>query len=363
MNSRGTYAEVNTDNFLRNVFGISQKSDTHVAPVLKADAYGHGAVKLAHICQENGIGFLVVAFLEEGIEMRESGILLPILVLNYFQPQYVKDAIENDLTITIFSKTQKDSIAFYLDKDDRLKVHMVVDTGMGRLGPSTDEAFQLYEEITKDNRFIFDGIYTHLSSADEPSDPLNKMQIDKFKNLISKIKTPKHVHISNSAGTTLLDNKIGNLCRVGIACYGLQPSSKIKLDYLKPVMSIHSSVAFLKQIDNGRTIGYGHTFTAQGRMKVATIPFGYADGLPRALSNKGHILINGKRAKILGRVSMDQTIVDVSNIENVKIGDDAVIIGKSGTEEITAEEVAENAGMINYEIVCGISKRVPRIYV
>lgn len=363
MNSRGTYAEVNTDNFLRNIFEVSKKADTHVVPVLKADAYGHGAVKLAHVCQKNGIGLLVVAFLEEGIEMRESGILLPILELNYFQSQYVKDAIENDITITIFSKTQMDSIASYLNKDDRLKVHMVIDTGMGRLGPSIDEALPLYEKITKDDRFVLEGIYTHFSSADEPSDPLNGIQMDKFKNFISKIKKPKYVHISNSAGATILDNKIGNFCRVGIACYGLQPSSKVKVDYLKPVMSVHSSVAFLKQIENGRTIGYGHTFTAREKMRVATIPFGYADGLPRALSNKGHVLINGKRAKIIGRVSMDQTIVDVSDIENVKIGDDAVIIGKSGTEEITAEEIAEIAGMINYEIVCGISKRVPRIYV
>ncbi len=362
MKSRGTYAEVNTNTFLRNIFEISRRSGTHVAPVLKADAYGHGAVKLAQVCEENGIGFLVVAFLEEGIEIRESGVLIPILVLNYFDPKYTKEAIFNDLSVTIFSKDQKDAISAYLG-DDKLKVHLNVDTGMGRLGPTVDEAFELYDEIQKDKKFIFEGIYTHFSAADDPLDQFNVQQIDKFSGFLKKIKKPKYVHISNSAAATCLDPKIGNISRIGVAAYGLQPSEKVKIDYLKPVMSVHSTVAFIKSTDQGRTIGYGHIFTTQKKMKVATIPFGYADGLPRSLSNKGFVLLNGKRAKILGRISMDQIVVDVSDIEDVKIGDDAVIIGKSGDDEITAEEIAELAGTINYEIVCGISKRVPRIYI
>ncbi len=363
MKSRGTYAEVNTENFLRNIHEISKRSGIHVAPVLKADAYGHGAVKLAHVCEENGIGFLVVAFLEEGIEIRESGVLLPILVLNYFDTKYAKEAIFNDLSITIFSKAQKDAISTHLGDDDKLKVHLNVDTGMGRLGSTFDEAFELYDEIQKDKKFIFEGIYTHFSAADDPSDQFNTRQVNQFNEFLKKIKRPKYVHISNSAAITCLDLKIGNISRVGIAAYGLQPSTKVKTDYLKPVMSVHSTVAFIKSIDQSRSIGYGHTFIAPQKMKVATIPFGYADGLPRSLSNKGCVLLNGKRAKILGRVSMDQIVVDVSNIEGVKIGDDAVIIGKSGNDEITAEEIAELDGTINYEIVCGISKRVPRIYI
>jgi alanine racemase len=242
-------------------------------------------------------------------------------------------------------------------------VHLKVDTGMGRLGPTANEAFELYDDIQKDKRFIFEGIYTHFSAADDPSDVLNAHQVDEFNEFIKKIKKPKYVHISNSAAATCLDIKVGNFSRIGIAAYGLQPSSRTKIDYLEPVMSVHSTVAFIKSIDQGRTIGYGHTFTADKKMKVATVPFGYADGLPRSLSNRGHVLLNGKRAKILGRISMDQIVIDVSNIEDVKIGDDVVIIGKSGKDEITAEEIAELAGTINYEIVCGISKRVPRIYI
>jgi|YelNatPaOPRAMG01_1025707.scaffolds.fasta_scaffold11369_1 alanine racemase len=363
MKSRDTYAEVNTGIFLRNIFEISKRTNIHVAPVLKADAYGHGAVKLAQVCEQNGIGFLVVAFLEEAIEIRESGVLLPILVLNYFDPKYAKTALFNDLSVTIFSKDQKDAISAYLDENDKLKVHLKVDTGMGRLGPTANEAFELYDDIQKDKRFIFEGIYTHFSAADDPSDVLNAHQVDEFNEFIKKIKKPKYVHISNSAAATCLDIKVGNFSRIGIAAYGLQPSSRTKIDYLEPVMSVHSTVAFIKSIDQGRTIGYGHTFTADKKMKVATVPFGYADGLPRSLSNRGHVLLNGKRAKILGRISMDQIVIDVSNIEDVKIGDDVVIIGKSGKDEITAEEIAELAGTINYEIVCGISKRVPRIYI
>ncbi len=362
MNTRSTYAEVNTQNFLRNIFEISKRSHKHVAPVLKADAYGHGAVKMARICQDNGIGFLVVAFLEEAIELRDSGIVIPILVLNYFDPKYVREAIFRDISVTIFSNDQMKAINEFIG-EGRLKVHLNVDTGMGRLGPSVDEAFELYEDISKDSKYILEGLYTHFSSADDPNDLMNAKQIKLFQGFIEKIKKPKYIHISNSAAATLINPSIGNFSRVGIAAYGLQPSQKEKIDYLRPVMSVHSTVAFVKRVSKGRTIGYGHTFVASEAMTVATVPFGYADGLPRSLSNRGEVLIKGKRSKILGRVSMDQIVVDVSQIENVNIGEDVVIIGKSGNEEISVEEIARLDGTINYEIVCGISKRVPRIYI
>ncbi|HEU23630.1 MAG: alanine racemase [Mesoaciditoga sp.] len=362
MNTRNTYAEVNTQNFLRNIFEISKRSHRHVAPVLKADAYGHGAVKMARICQDNGIGFLIVAFLEEAIELRDSGIIIPVLVLNYFDPKYVKEAILRDISVTIFSKDQMMAINEFIGQG-RLKVHLNVDTGMGRLGPSIEEAFELYEDISKNTKYILEGLYTHFSSADDPEDPMNLEQINAFQRFTESIKKPKYIHISNSAAATLINPSTGNFSRVGIAAYGLQPSGKQKIDYLRPVMSVHSTVAFVKRISKGRTIGYGHTFVADGPMTVATIPFGYADGLPRSLSNRGEVLVNGKRSKILGRVSMDQIVVDVSQVENVNIGDDVVIIGKSGDEEITVEEIARLDGTINYEIVCGISKRVPRIYI
>ncbi len=363
INSRNTYAEVNVGQFLRNIFEISKKIDLPVVPVLKADAYGHGAVKLAKACQTNGIGFVIVAFLEEAIQIRESGVVLPILVLNYFDPKFSKSAIINDISVTLYSKEQVKALSESLEENDRLKVHVNIDTGMGRLGLMSNEAVELYKEIERDSKFVIEGIYTHLSSADDPDDVMNKNQLDTFESFFSKVKRPKYVHILNSAGATVLNKKYGNFCRIGIAAYGLQPSSKVRIDYIKPIMSVHSTVAFVKHINAGQTIGYGHTFVAKGEMKVATVPFGYADGLPRSLSNKGDILINGRRARILGRVSMDQIVVDISKIDDVKIGDDVVIIGNSGNEWITAEEIAEIAGTINYEIVCGISKRVPRIHI
>lgn len=362
MNTRNTYAEVNTENFLRNIFEIARRSGRHVAPVLKADAYGHGAVKLAHVCQNNGVGLLVVAFLDEALELRDSGIILPVLVLNYFEPKYVREAVLRDISVTIFSEDQIKAFEEYLSVDDKLKIHINVDTGMGRLGLTVDDAFKLYNDISKNGKYIIEGVYTHFSCADDPENPFNKTQISLFEQFMSGIKKPKYVHVDNSAAAILINPKIGNLSRVGIAAYGLQPSEKQRIDYLRPVMSVHSTVAFVKHISKGRTIGYSRTFVAREDMKVATVPFGYADGLPRSLSNKGEVLVKGKRAKILGRVSMDQIVVDVSG-EDVNVGDDVVIIGKSGNEEITAEEIARLDGTINYEIVCGISKRVPRIYV
>ncbi len=363
MESRNTYAEVNVKKFLRNIFEISKRIEMPVAPVLKADAYGHGAVELAHACQRDGVGFLIVAFLEEGIQLREAGITLPILVLNYFDPSYTREALEHELSITIYSSEQMKEIAHHLKQDEKIKVHINVDTGMSRLGHGFEGSLKLYEEIGKDPRFLLEGVYTHFSSADEPEDKTSAEQIEKFKDFLSRIERPRYVHVSNSAAATVLKVRVGNMCRVGIASYGLQPSSKVQIDYLQPVMSVHSSVSFVKKLYKGQSVGYGHTFTADKDMRVATIPFGYADGLPRSLSNKGYVLIHSKRARILGRVSMDQIVVDVSDIFNVKMGDDVIIMGKSGNEKITAEEIAEMANTINYEIVCGISKRVPRIYV
>ena len=362
MESRNTYAEVNVTKFLRNIFEISQRVALPVAPVLKADAYGHGALELARVCQEDRIGFLVVAFLEEGIQLRKGGIVIPILVLNYFNPRYVKEALIYDLTVTVYSFEQVSEMLKNLKDSDKLKVHINVDTGMSRLGLDVEKSLKLYELLSKDKRIKVEGVYTHFSSADDPEDQMNYEQLEKFDSFLKKIKRPRYVHISNSAASTMLKNSMGNMCRVGIASYGLQPSSKIYLDYIEPVMSVHSTVALVKDLKKGQSVGYGHTFVADKKMKVATIPIGYADGFSRGLSNKGSVLINSSRASVLGRVSMGLTVVDVSNAGSVKMGDDVVILGKSGDEEINAEEIASLIGSVNYEVVCNISKRVPRFY-
>ncbi len=362
MKSRNTYAEVNVTKFLRNIFEISQRVALPVAPVLKADAYGHGALELALACQKDGIGFLVVSFLEEGIQLREGGVVLPILTLNYFDPRYVVEAVAYDLSVTVYSFEQASGILKNLKDDDKLKVHINVDTGMSRLGLDVEKSLELYELLSKDRRIKIEGVYTHFSSADDPEDPMNYEQLKKFDSFLKKIKRPRYVHVSNSAASAMLKSSIGNMCRIGIASYGLQPSSKVHLDYIEPIMSVHSTVALVKDLKKGQSVGYGHTFVADKKMRVATIPFGYADGFPRALSNKGSVLINSSRARVLGRVSMGQTVVDISNAGSVRMGDDVVVLGKNGDDEITAEEIASLAGSVNYEVVCNVSKRVPRFY-
>ncbi len=363
-NLRNTYAEVNVTRFLRNIFKLSKKINMPLAPVLKANAYGHGAIQLAKACEESKAGFIIVAFLEEAIQLREAGIALPILVLNYFDPKYAREALKYDISITSFSMEQMREIVKYLDGSaKKLRVHMNVDTGMSRLG-TREKALELYDFLLSKDEVLLEGVYTHLVSADDPDDPMNSQQVTEFKAFLKKLpQKPQYVHMCNSAGSAFLNECVGNMARVGIALYGLQPSSKFFIDYIQPVMSLHSTIAEIKTLKKGQGVGYNHIYIAEITKKIAVIPIGYADGVPRALSNKGEVLIKGKRAKILGRVSMDQMTVDISQIDDVRIGDDVVIFGKSGDEEIRVEEIAEKAGTVNYEIVCGISPRVPRIYV
>jgi alanine racemase len=363
---RNTYAEVNVTNFLRNIFEIHKRTKMPVAPVLKANAYGHGAVQLAKACERSSASFLIVAFLEEAIQLRKAGSAFDILVLNYFKPKYVLEALKYDISITAFSLDQMKEIVGYLKgSNKRLKVHMNVDTGMSRLGVKMiEKAKELHEFLTSADELILKGIYTHLASADVPSDPMNSQQMMDFESFLKMLpRLPQYVHACNSAGSLLLKNCIGNISRIGIALYGLQPSTEHFIDYIQPVMSLHSTIAEIKKLKKGQSIGYGHIYTAHKEKKIAIVPIGYADGVPRSLSNKGSVLIKGKRAKMLGRVSMDQMTVDISEINDARIGEDVVIFGKSEKEEIRVEEIAQMVGTLNYEIVCGISSRVPRVYV
>ncbi len=364
-NLRNTYAEVNITKFLRNIFEISRRMNTSLALVLKANAYGHGAVPIAKACEESKIGLLIVAFLEEALQLREAGIGLPILVLNYFEPRYVLEAVKNDISITVFSLKQfKEIIDHLKGTNKKLNVHLNIDTGMSRLGLKSGEALKMYKLLNSSDKVNLEGVYTHLASADVPDDPMNFEQIEKFKSFLKEFPTkPQYVHLCNSAGALLMKECVGNMSRIGIASYGLQSSSRSFLDYIQPVMSLHTTISEIKKTKKGQSVGYNHTYIAKSAKTVAILPIGYADGVPRALSNKASVLINGKRAKILGRVSMDQMIVDISQIDDVKIGEDVVIFGKDGEEEIRVEEIAQIVESVNYEIVCGISSRVPRVYV
>ncbi|MDI3472259.1 MAG: alanine racemase [Thermotogaceae bacterium] len=367
MRSRKTWVKIDTKAYLENIKYFSEVLfPTKVMPVLKANAYGHGACALARKLEEMKIDYIAVAFLEEALELRKNGIKIPILVFNYFSEEYVEYFVKDNITATIYCFEQVENIESVFNRkklNGRLKVHINVDTGMGRLGYKVDEALRLFEAVLHSPYFELEGVYTHFSDADNIDSDYTFEQSEKFKEFLNKIpEKPKIIHNCNSAASLFFRDLRLDYSRIGIASYGLQPSNMKKVESIKPVLSWYSVVSFVKEINPGDSISYGRTFIAKNRMKVATIPVGYADGYPRVLSNKGSVLIKGKRCKILGRVCMDQFVVDVSHLKNVKMGDEVVLIGKQGDDEISAEEIAQLSGTINYEIVCGISSRVPRIY-
>ncbi|ACR80348.1 alanine racemase [Kosmotoga olearia] len=368
MLSRRTYLEIDLKAYKQNLEFFQRKvSPTKVMAVVKSNAYGHGAVGISKAAVESGIDMLAVAFLEEGIELRNHGINVPILVFNYFDPEYSSLALENNLTITAYSIEQMKGIKSVLGNQIRkLKVHVNVDTGMKRIGPSANECTSLIEYLLE-NGFSIEGIYSHFAVADEAIEQFSIEQRKAFesavKTLESKgIKIPVK-HLCNSAGSLRFNREEYNYIRLGIASYGLQPSGDFVIPELKPVLTWKSAVSYVKTLKPGDSVSYGRTFIADRKMVVSTVPVGYGDGYSRGLSNRGEVLIGGKRCKILGRVCMDQFVVDVTHLhKKPKIGDEVVLIGSQGEERITVEEIADLLNTINYEITCTITARVPRLY-
>jgi alanine racemase len=326
-----------------------------VMPVVKADAYGHGAVMLSKAAEKIGIDYLAVAFLEEALELRKNQIRTNILVFNYVDKDFVKIAVENNITLTMYSWEQLEE---YKSIKEKPVVHINVDTGMNRIGIKPWEAKEFYNKLLEYG-FRVEGIYTHFAVADslkKEDIEFTKKQYEQFSSIDIDVKIK---HVCNSGASITGVVPYHNYVRLGIASYGLMPSSEVKDENLKPVLTWKSAVSHVKYIEKGESISYGRTFVADRKIKVATIPVGYADGYWRHLSNIGEVLIKGKRRKILGRVCMDQFVVEGDGVE---VGDEVILIGAQKNERITAEEIAEKVGTINYEVTCRISKRVPRIY-
>lgn len=327
-------------------------------PVVKANAYGHGAVQLARAAERAGIDYFAVAFLEEAIELRKHGISKDILVFNYVEPDMLHIAQQNNITITLYSWEQ---LWRYTKQIWRPKVHIKIDTGMRRLGVMPEEARDFLDAVRKAG-FDVEGACTHFAvadSLDEEDVQFTKEQAQLFEKLDLDVRIK---HVCNSGASVSKVVNCFDYVRVGIASYGLQPSDSVYSNELKPVLTWKSVVSHVKTIQPGDSISYGRTFKAFMEMKIATIPVGYADGYWRHLSNKGYVLIHGEKCPIVGRVCMDQFMVDVSHLDDVKIGDEVVLIGKQGNNTITAEEIAKLVGTINYEVTCRISERVPRKY-
>lgn len=361
------YAGVDLGAVERNIVLCKERAGkAKVMAVVKADAYGHGAAKVARRIEPLADSF-AVAVPEEGIELRKSGITKPILILGE-TPEYHYDSLfEYYLAPTLYTlAAAKKLSSVATGKSAVLGVHIAVDTGMSRLGFYYTEAVGAVGAIASLEGLSIEGVFSHFSCADIKEEPYTLMQRKRFEEVKRGLKRRKirchNYHISNSAHI-MESGGIMDCVRAGIMLYGLYPSDDIARSIpLEPAMSLVSHIAFLHTKPAGAGVSYGKTYITQGKTKIATIPVGYADGYPRALSNKARVLIHGKSAPVIGRVCMDQFMADVTAISNVRTGDKVILIGGEGENRITADELATLAGTINYEIVTGISKRVPRVY-
>ena len=346
-------------------------ADTKIMAVIKADGYGHGAQAIAMLIHDYPyIWGFAVATPEEAIELRDSGVTKPVLILGLVFEEYFPELISRDISLTVagFSMAEK------LDQEagrqkKKVHIHLAVDTGMSRIGfADNEESVEEIRKIAGLENVQIEGMFTHFARADEKDKAPATAQLRrylKFSELLENagVRIPLR-HCSNSAGIIRMPEANLNAVRAGVILYGLYPSEDVEKEPvpLKPVMELKSHIAYIKTVEAGVQISYGGTFTTQRETRVATIPVGYADGYARGLSNKGSVLIRGKRAPILGRVCMDQFMVDVTDIPQAQELDEVVLLGRSGDEQITMEELGELSGRFNYEFACCISKRVPRIY-
>jgi alanine racemase len=339
---------------------------TDIMAVVKANAYGHGIVEVSRILEGLKIRYLGVATLDEALILRNAGIKLPILILGSLLPEKVELAVKNDITLTLCNKEVLAALSGIARKGLRPKVHIKVDTGMGRIGVWHESAVGFITEVKKREAIEIEGVYTHFSIAGRDKF-FTQYQIDSFEGIISELRgkgiSIPLKHAANSIACCDWKKSHLNMVRPGIIIYGIYPKRNFpRLIKLKPAFSLKTKIAFIKDTPPGRSISYGRTYITEAHTKIATLPIGYADGYGRILSNKAEVLVKGRRAPVVGKVTMDQTMVDVGHIRNAKVGDEVVLIGKQGKEEIRIERLARLAGTIPYEIVTGITNRVPRRY-
>lgn len=334
--------------------------------VVKADAYGHGAVEIAKTALESGVDGFCVALLDEGIELRNAGIMEPILVLGLIDPNYIDLAAEYQLTVTVGRVDWIKKAETRLREKEissTIRVHMALDTGMGRIGFRTEEEVKQCERELHNNIFFkLEGVFTHFATADSEDDSLFLKQQERFTELIKSFdKEPEIVHTANSATTLFHPNNSSKLIRFGIAMYGLNPSGNL-MDPpypLKPALNLISELVHVKKVNRGDYISYGATYQAQDDEWIGTVPIGYADGWSRELQGQ-EVLVKGMRCEIVGRICMDQFMIRLP--KEMPVGTKVVLIGKSKDEVITVQEIADKLNTIHYEVLCGISQRVKRIY-
>lgn len=365
-NSYSTWVEVDLGAIENNVRHFRRLSQAALMAIVKANAYGHGAVPVAQAALRAGASWLGVARHDEAVQLRQAGIDAPLLLLGYTPPDQLADMIRRKVSLTVWSGDQIghiSGIAQHLGLD--AKLHLKVDSGMSRLGTQPEHALSLAQQIVSSPGVQFEGLFTHFATADESNRSPADEQEGLFRQVIDELDAhalrPAWVHASNSAASLNRPSAHYDLTRLGIAMYGLQPSGDCpNPPEIRPALTWKSVLSQVKRLPAGRGVSYGHVYRTQAEERIGTVPVGYADGLRRVLGNQ--VLVGGVRVPVVGRVCMDQIMVQLDQAPDAREGDEVVLIGRQGQEQLTAEALAANWGTINYEVVCGIGARVPRLY-
>lgn len=370
---RPLWAEIDLDAVVGNIKEIRRvtKPGTLITGVVKADAYGCGASVVAKLLLKNGADRLAVAVLDEAVELRQAGITSKILILGPTDGARAEELINYGVDACVF---HMDDAKAFSDKavelNRQVSLHIAIDSGMGRIGfKPTEESVKVIKEISKLPNVVLEGIFTHFCTADCIDKTFTKEQYRRFKWICDRLaeeKVPIHLHhCANSAAILELPEYHWDMARAGVILYGLAPSDEVDITKfnLKPVMSLKCCVTHVKMIEKGDSVSYGRKFVAEGPTKIASLPVGYADGYTRLLSNKVDVLLHGQRVHQVGNICMDQCMLDVTNVPDVKVGDEVVLFGKQGDAVIPVEELSNILGTINYEVLCMLARRVPRVYV
>lgn len=364
--TRPTWADIDSAAFGRNLEAVASRlpAGSRLIAVMKANAYGHGAAELARQCTPERVAMIAVVMLEEALELRRAKAKVPILILGPLTEEQIPIAAANEFAIGVPGPEELESIV-RAARDRDVRIHLKLDSGMGRMGSVEWELPRVAELIRSAPRLRVDAIYTHFANSGDPGDRFTEEQSARFDTLVATLRqagitAPLH-HRANSGATMRGLVSPGEYVRVGIALYGAEALDS-GISRLEPVMRWRTEIVRLKDLPPGHAIGYGMTFVTKRPSRIATLPVGYADGYNRLLSNKGEVLIRGRRAPVVGRVSMDLVTIDVTDIPDASLGDEVVLLGPSGGEIITPEEIGGKIGTISYEVLCGVSARVPRVF-
>ncbi len=368
-----TWAEVDLDAIAHNMREIRRITDKNaqIMAVVKADAYGHGFMETAKTLLENGADRLAVAVLQEGKQLRSRGVTVPILILGASGPEDAEDLINFDITPNVFDYEFAKALSYEAEKKEKVtKIHIKLDTGMSRIGFVVDDGDheEIVDEIIKVSKLPYieiEGIFSHFSTSDEENREYTELQFKRFMQVVDVLEQRGlHIpikHICNSAGIMMYPEMHLDMVRPGVILYGMYPSDEVDKTRLNliPAMTLKSRITLVKDVEPGRGVSYGKEYITDRTTKIATVPIGYADGYLRKIAKKGRMLVHGVKVPIIGRICMDQCMIDVTNVHNIDKGDEAIIFGKEG---ITIDDVAEWLETINYEVACVIGKRIPRIY-